>query len=133
MFFLLLAAKLLFGVPIAGSYASVLFVALSGAVTFAGIGLLVASRARTIESISGLMNLVMIPMWLCSGIFFSSERFPDAVQPFIQVLPLTQVINALRAVILVGEPLAAQAFPLGILALWCALSYTLAIRVFRWV
>ncbi len=133
MFFLLMAAKLLFGVPIAGSYATVVVIALAGAVTFAGIGLLVASRARTIESISGLMNLVMIPMWLCSGIFFSSERFPDVVQPFIQVLPLTQVINALRAVILAGEPLAAQALPLGVLALWCALSYALAIRIFRWV
>ena len=73
-----------------------------GALAFAGIGLLIASRAQTTETVSGLMNLVMLPMWLFSGVFFSSERFPDAVQPFIQALPLTQLLNALRAVILEG-------------------------------
>ena len=133
LFFLLLAAKWLFGVPIAGSYFTVFLVALLGSITFAGIGLMVASRAKTIETINGLMNLVMIPMWLCSGIFFSSERFPAFVQPFIQALPLTQVINALRAVILAGEPLASQAFSIGVLGLWCALSYAVALKVFRWV
>lgn len=133
MLFLLIAAKLLFGVPIAGSYFSVVFIAFLGSVTFAGIGLMVASRAKTIESISGLMNLVMIPMWLGSGIFFSSERFPDLAQPFIQALPLTQLINALRAVILVGEPLSAQYLALGILGAWCIGSYLLALKLFRWV
>jgi ABC-type multidrug transport system permease subunit len=133
MAFLLLTANLLFGVPIAGSYLNVVLIAFLGSVTFAGLGLLVASRAKTIESISGLMNLVMIPMWLGSGIFFSSERFPDFVQPFIQALPLTQVINALRAVILAGEPLTSQGLALGVLALWCAGSYALALKIFRWV
>ena len=133
MFVLLIVARLLFGVPVAGSYLSIFVIAFLGSITFAGMGLLIASRARSIESISGLMNLVMIPMWLCSGIFFSSERFPDFIQPFIQALPLTQVINALRAVILVGEPLAAQAVSLGIVAAWCAGSYLLALKLFRWV
>ena len=133
MFFLLLAANLLFGVPFAGSYTAVILIALLGSITFAGIGLMVASRAKTIETISGLMNLVMIPMWLCSGIFFSSERFPAFVQPFIQALPLTQVINALRAVILAGEPLASQAFSIGILGLWCGVSYAVALKMFRWI
>jgi ABC-type multidrug transport system permease subunit len=133
MFILLLVARVLFGVPIAGNYFSIVFIAFLGSITFAGLGLLIASRARSIESISGLMNLVMIPMWLCSGIFFSSERFPDFIQPFIQALPLTQVINALRAVILVGEPLSAQATSLGILLVWCSVSYLLALKMFRWV
>ena len=66
---------------------------LLGALAFAGIGLLVASRARTVEAVSGLMNLVMLPMWVLSGIFFSSERFPEAMQPFIKALPLTPLIN----------------------------------------
>ncbi len=133
MVFLLLAANLLFGVPIAGSYSAVILIALLGSITFAGIGLMVASRAKTIETISGLMNLVMIPMWLCSGIFFSSERFPAFVQPFIQALPLTQVINALRAVILAGEPLSSQLFSIGVLCLWCGVSYAFALKVFRWI
>jgi len=133
MLFLLIAAHLIFGVPIAGSYLSILLVAFLGSLTFAGLGLLTASRARRIESISGLMNLVMIPMWLGSGIFFSSERFPDFLQPFIQALPLTQLINALRAVILAGEPLASQTTALAILGVWCVLSYLLALKFFRWV
>jgi ABC-type multidrug transport system permease subunit len=133
MTFLPMAAHLLFGVPIAGSYASVLLIALLGCLTFCGIGLLTASRAKRIESISGLLNLVMIPMWLGSGIFFSSDRFPDALQPVIQALPLTQLITALRAVILSGESLASQSTALGTLAVWCLVTYPLALRFFRWV
>lgn len=133
MLFLLAASHLIFGVPIAGDYFSVLFIAFLGSLTFAGLGLLTASRARRIESISGLMNLVMVPMWLCSGVFFSAERFPDFMQPFVQALPLTQLINALRAVILVGEPLASQGLAIGILSAWCAIAYLLAIKLFRWV
>ena len=88
---------------------------LLGAVMFSGIGLLVASRAKTIEMVSGLMNLVMVPMWIFSGIFFSSERFPESVQPLIKLIPLTPLIDALRAVMLEGAPLAAQLRPIGIL------------------
>ncbi len=131
-FFLLLAATLVFGVPIQGSIFSIVVVAFLGAMAFAGLGLLAASRAQRIETISGIMNLVMLPMWLCSGIFFSAERFPDWMQPFIQALPLTQLINALRAVILEGQTLAEQASALLILAIWGGVSFLLALRWFRW-
>ena len=97
-----------------------------------GIGLLVASRAKTMETVSGLMNLVMLPMWVLSGIFFSSERFPDAVQPFIQALPLTALIDALRAVMLEGASLASQWPEVAILAAWGLVSFVLALRLFRW-
>ena len=103
-----------------------------GAFTFSGIGLLVASRAKTIEAVSGLMNLVMLPMWLLSGIFFSSERFPEAAQPFIQALPLTPLINALRAVMLDGLSLQSQMVPMIILFAWGAGTFLLALRWFRW-
>ncbi len=132
VFLLLLAAWLIFQVPIEGNVAAIFLVAFVGAMSFAGLGLLVASRARRIETVSGLMNLVMMPMWLCSGIFFSSERFPDFMQPFIKALPLTQLINALRAVITDGATLASQALPLAALIVWGTLSYTLALRWFRW-
>ncbi len=132
VFLLLLSAWLIFQIPIEGSVAAIFLVAFVGAMSFAGLGLLVASRARRIETVSGLMNLVMMPMWLCSGIFFSSERFPDFMQPFIKALPLTQLINALRSVITDGETLSSQALPLAVLVAWGALSYTLALRWFRW-
>jgi ABC-type multidrug transport system permease subunit len=105
---------------------------LLGAGTFAGLGLLVASRARTLEAVSGLMNLVMLPMWMLSGIFFSSERFPDAVQPIIKAIPLTPLIDALRSVYLDGAPLADQWSRIAILAAWGVGSFTLALKWFRW-
>src|SRR5207245_2970378 len=129
---LLVFARLAFGVTIAGSLGAVLLLILLGAVTFAGIGLLVASRARTIEAVSGLMNLIMLPMWLFSGVFFSAERFPDWLQGFIHVLPLTPLINALRAVMLDGLPLTSQWAELALLAAWGLVTFLLALRWFRW-
>jgi len=131
-FFLLLCAYLIFKVPIRGSIFAISAVAFLGSLAFSGLGLLAASRAQRIETISGIMNVVMLPMWLCSGIFFSSERFPDFMQPMIQALPLTQVINALRAVILEGHSLFSQAMPIAILLAWAAVSFTLALKWFRW-
>ncbi len=131
-FFLLIAAHLVFGVPVRGSIATIVLVALIGSLAFAGLGLLAASRAQRIETISGIMNVVMLPMWLCSGIFFSSERFPQFMQPLIQALPLTQLINALRAVILEGQSLLSQGFALGILLIWAIVCFALALRWFRW-
>ncbi|HTU19726.1 MAG TPA: ABC transporter permease [Gemmataceae bacterium] len=129
---ILLFAWLAFGVVIQGSLLALTVLILLGALTFAGIGLLVASRARTLEAVSGLMNLVMLPMWVLSGIFFSAERFPEAMQPFIQALPLTPLIDALRAVTLEGTPLP-QLWPqTAILSAWAAGSFVLALRWFRW-
>lgn len=129
---LLAVSYLIFSVPIVGSLPALIGVMLAGALCFAGLGLLIASRARRIEVVSGLMNVVMLPMWLCSGIFFSAERFPDWMQPFIQALPLTQLINALRAIMLEGSPLAHELWALSSLALWTLATFLLAFRLFRW-
>jgi ABC-type multidrug transport system permease subunit len=132
MVILLVFVRVAFGVVILGSLLAVAVLILVGALTFSGIGLLVASRARTLEAVSGLMNLVMLPMWVLSGIFFSSERFPEAAQPFIKALPLTPLIHALRNVSLEGASLASQWPQLCILAAWGIGSFTLALRWFRW-
>ena len=122
----------MFHMPIRGSLALVVLVDVVGALAFAGIGLLVACRATTTETVSGLMNLVMLPMWLFSGVFFSSERFPDAAQPFIQALPLTQLVGALRRVMLEGAGFLDVAPALAILAAWAVVTFALALRFFRW-
>ena len=96
------------------------------------MGLLTASRAQKIETVSGLINLVMMPMWIFSGVFFSYERFPALLHPLIKALPLTALNDALRAAILEGAPLAHQAARLLVLGLWGVLSYLLALRWFRW-
>jgi ABC-type multidrug transport system permease subunit len=129
---LLLMGVLMFGMPIRGSILLIALVEFVGALAFAGIGLLIASRVSTTEAVSGLMNLVMLPMWLFSGVFFSSERFPAAFQPFIQALPLTQLIAALRLVILEGAGISAVAGSLVILAAWAIGTFLLALRLFRW-
>jgi ABC-type multidrug transport system permease subunit len=129
---LLLLGTMVFGMPIRGSLFLVVVIDVVGALAFAGIGLLVGSRAQTTESVSGLMNLVMLPMWIFSGVFFSSERFPDAIQPFVKALPMTQLLNALRAVILEGAGWLDVAPSLGILGLWAAITFSIALRIFRW-
>jgi len=126
------AGALLFGMPVRGSWLAILALALAGAASFAGLGMLAACRAQRIETVSGLMNVIMVPMWLLSGIFFSSERFPDLLQPLVQALPLTQLNDALRAVILEGASLASQGWRLLALAAWGLVPFGLALRWFRW-
>jgi ABC-type multidrug transport system permease subunit len=131
---ILLFSWLVFGFVIQGRMVDVVVLILMGALTFSGIGLLVASRADTMETVSGLMNLVMLPMWVFSGVFFSSERFPDFLQPLIRALPLTPLIDGLRATMLEGIPLtdAGQLTRLVWLLGWAAATFVLALRRFRW-
>ncbi len=125
-------AVLVFGVPIRGSLLLLAGICLLSALAFASLGLLLAARPRTVEGVSGLMNVVMLPMWIFSGVFFSSARFPDAVQPLIRALPLTAVIDALRATMLRGAGVAEVGPQLAIIAGWLVVSFLLAVRLFRW-
>jgi ABC-2 type transport system permease protein len=129
---LLLFAHFALGVPFRGSLALLAVVSLLGALTFSGLGLLTAARPRTIEGVSGVMNLVMVPMWIFSGIFFSTERFPASAQPFIQALPLTALNDALRGVMLQGTGLVALLPEMAVLAAWGVVSFVLALKFFRW-
>ena len=107
-------------------------IARSGSLAFSALGLLIASRARTIEGVSGIMNVVMMPMWILSGVFFSADRFPDSAQPFIKALPLTALVDALRANMLQGASIGALGPELGTLAVWLAACFGAAILLFRW-
>lgn len=123
---------LVFGVPIRGSLWTLAVICLLGALAFGGLGLLIAARPRTVEGASGLMNLAMVPMWVFGGIFFSASRFPQAVQPFVQALPLTAVNNALRANMLEGASLAQVTPELAIVGAWLVVCFVVALRIFRW-
>ena len=129
---LLLFAYFALGVPLRGSIILLIAISLLGALAFSGLGLLTAARPRTIEGVSGIMNLVMVPMWIFSGIFFSTERFPATMQPFVQALPLTALNDALRGVMLEGTGLAPLLPELALLAAWGTVSFLLAVRFFRW-
>lgn len=121
-----------FGVPLRGSLVTLFLISLLGAISFGGMGLLTASRARTTEAVSGLMNFIMLPMWIFSGVFFSSANFPNAIQPLIRLLPLTAVNDALRANMLEGASLAAVSPQILIIVVWGLLTFFAALRLFRW-
>ncbi len=123
---------LVFHVPMRGAAGSFAVLCVTASLAFSSLGLLIASRARTIEAVSGLTNAVMMPMWIVSGVFFSAQRFPDVLQPVIRILPLTAIINALRACMLQGAGLG-QLWPeLAVLGGWMVVSFALALRMFRW-
>lgn len=129
---LLLFGWLVFGVPVRGSLVSLTVIAFLGAASFGGIGLLIASRAKTVEAVSGLMNAVSVPMWVLSGVFFSSANFPAVMQPVIHALPLTALNDAMRAVMLDGDSILAVSRQLAVLIAWGGASFIVALRTFRW-
>lgn len=132
MALLVVFAWLVFDITIRGSWLAFAVLALVGGFAFAGLGLLIACRAKTIETVSGLMNAIMLPMYVVSGVFFSSERFPDEVQPILKVLPLTQLIDGLRAVMNDGEGFSAMLVPCAILIAWGGTAFAIALKFFRW-
>jgi ABC-type polysaccharide/polyol phosphate export permease len=123
---------LAFGVPIRGRLLDLAVVCVLANLTFSALGVLIASRARTIEAVSGLMNLLQVPMWIFSGIFFSVDRFPDAALPIIRALPLTALIDALRAHMLQGAGLTRLGPQLGTLAVWLIVCFAAGLKLFRW-
>jgi ABC-2 type transport system permease protein len=125
-------ARLVFGVPFRGSMWQLGFLCVLTSLAFSALGLLVASRAKTMEAVSGLMNLVMLPMWILSGVFFSATRFPALVQPVVRALPLTAAIDALRGNMLQGMNLGQLTAQVGILLAWLVVPFAVSLRIFRW-
>ncbi len=125
-------ARLVFGVPFRGSLLELAFLCILTSLAFSALGLLISSRAKTMEAASGLMNLVMLPMWILSGVFFSASRFPAVIQPFVRALPLTAANEALRANMLQGTGLNHLAVPVAILLAWLVVPFAVALRIFRW-
>jgi len=128
----LIFGALAFAMPVRGSIIAIACVSLTGAIAFGSIGLLVGSRVRTLEAISGLMNLIMVPMWVLSGVFFSSANFPDVVQPFIRALPLTALVDALRGVVLEGATLGGIRVELATLFAWAIVPFSIGLWIFKW-
>ena len=123
---------LAFGVPIRGSLFAITLVVLLGSLSFSAIGILVGSRARTIEAVAGIMNLTIMPQWVLSGVFFSAQRFPDFAQPIIKLLPLTALLDALRAIQLRGAGLFDVKTELAILTTWGLVTFVAGLKLFRW-
>jgi ABC-type polysaccharide/polyol phosphate export permease len=129
---IMLFAWFAFGVPVQGTIGAVALIVILGATCFAGLGLLAASRARTSEGVSGIINVIMMPMLILSGVFFSVERFPDSAQLLIRALPLTAVNDALRAVYNEGSGLLSVLPEMGVITFWTVAAFFVALRLFRW-
>jgi len=125
-------ARVAFGVPFRGPLWELGLICVATSMVFSALGLLVASRARTMEAVSGLMNLVMLPMWILSGVFFSASRFPNVIQPFVKALPLTAAIDAMRGNMLQGTGLGHMAAQLAILTAWFCVPFVVSLKIFRW-
>jgi ABC-type multidrug transport system permease subunit len=125
-------ARLIFGVPFRGSLWQLAVLCVLASLSFSALGLLISSRARTMEAASGLMNLVMLPMWILSGVFFSASRFPAVLQPIVRALPLTAAIDALRANMLQGMSLQHLLAPIAVLLAWLVVPFAVSLRIFRW-
>jgi ABC-2 type transport system permease protein len=125
-------SRLAFGVPIRGSLLDLAIICLITSLSFSALGLLIASRAKTMEAASGLMNLVMLPMWILSGVFFSATRFPAVIQPLVRALPLTAAIDALRSNMLQGVGLNHLLMPVAILLGWLVVPFAVSLKIFRW-
>jgi len=125
-------ARFAFGVPFRGSLWQLALLCLLTSLSFSGLGLLVSSRAKTMEAASGLMNPAMMPMWILSGVFFSASRFPAIVQPFVRALPLTAAIDALRANMLQGVGLERLTLPVVTMLAWLVIPFAISLKIFRW-
>jgi ABC-type multidrug transport system permease subunit len=125
-------ARFVFGVPFRGSLWELGVLCVLTSLSFSALGLLIASRARTMEAASGLMNLAMLPMWILSGVFFSATRFPALIQPIVRALPLTAAIDALRGNMLQGLNLSQLTTQMVILAAWLVVPFLISLRIFRW-
>jgi ABC-type multidrug transport system permease subunit len=125
-------ARIVFGVPLRGPLWQLGFLCVLTSLAFCALGLLISSRAKTMEAASGWMNLVMLPMWILSGVFFSASRFPAVIQPFVRALPLTAANEALRANMLQGTSLDHLGAPVAILLAWLVVPFAVSLRIFRW-
>ena len=123
---------LVFGTVVRGSYATLGLVALLGAAAFAAVSLVVGARVENTDVANGWMNFVQLPMWVLSGAFFSYERFPEGLHGFIRLLPLTALVDGLRAVSNAGATLVECAHPILVMSLWGAVGFFVALRTFRW-
>jgi ABC-type multidrug transport system permease subunit len=129
---LLCFAHWVFHVPIRGSIPLIVGLSALGSLMFAGMGLLIGSRAQNTHTVAGLVNMAILPMMVTSGVFFSASRFPDGIQPIIRLLPLTALIDAIRPVMLDGAGAAAVATQITVMLAWGLISFVIALRLFRW-
>jgi ABC-type multidrug transport system permease subunit len=129
---LVLFAYLVFDVTIQGSAGALCLVFLAGNIAFGGIAIFVSSHTANTETGNGLINAVVLPMTVLSGVFFSYHNFPEWSIPFIQKLPLTLLADGIRSVFIEGAGIKEIILPSAILSAVGAVFFTVGLKTFKW-
>ncbi len=129
---ILVFAYFVFGVVCRGSMLHLWIVIVIGGSSMIALGLLIATRVKTMEAMSGWINLLMIPMWIAGGVFFSADRFPDSMQLILKLIPFVAMTDSLRAIMLDGQSISALGFPILVMSVWGVCCFAIAIKIFRW-
>jgi len=115
-----------------GSYWSFFAVLAIGIFTMISLGLVIASRTRSEELTGGLLNFASWPMMGLSGVWFSLEGAPQWLQQVSQLLPLTHIVAASRAIAVEGETLASQSDHVVTLMVMTVLFIGAGAALFSW-
>jgi ABC-type multidrug transport system permease subunit len=129
---LFLFALVVFKMQIQGDPSALFMIFLSGNIAFAGIAVFASSHTSNTEVGNGLINAVVMPMMVLSGIFFSYHNFPDWSIPVIQKLPLTMLADGVRSIMNEGAGYPQVAFPIVILIATGVVFFTAGLRIFKW-
>ena len=129
---LVLFAVFFFDLTVQGSWIAFVLLFLAGIICFTGLAILIASRTQNSQVGNGLINAVILPMTVLSGIFFSYHNFPEWAQSVIKYLPLTILAEHIRAVFNEGAGIATISAPLAVLTITGVVCYGIGIRIFKW-
>ena len=129
---LFLFALFAFKLTIQGDISALLLMFLAGNIAFAGLAVLVSSHTSNTEVGNGLINAVVMPMMVLSGIFFSYHNFPDWSIPFIRILPLTMLTDGIRSIFNEGAGYDDVTIPILILSATGVIFFTAGLKIFKW-
>jgi len=121
-----------FKISIQGDLGALLVVFLAGNFAFAGIAILIASRVSDSRVGTGLINLIILPMTILSGIFFSYHNFPEGIIPVIKVLPLTMLADSIRAIFIEGVGFEKVWSNVLLLTSVGGIGFILGLRFYKW-
>ena len=129
---LFLFAALVFNITIQGNIAALIIIFLAGNIAFAGIAIFISSHTGNTEIGNGLINVVVLPMMVLSGIFFSYHNFPDWSIPFIKLIPLTMLADGIRSIFIEGAGFAQNTVPTIILLAIGVFFFSTGLKLFKW-
>lgn len=132
---LYLIGVLVFGIPLKVNYLLLLLIVTLGSVSFLGMGLALSTVSPSVAAFNGIVNFVEMPLIILGGVFFSVTAFPDWLQSFAGLMPLTQLNSAMRALLFdsVSFGNISKLMPeILVLTAWSVFALLIARWRFRW-